>query len=60
MPGKATILYVVDDDAAVLRSLERQLNSAGYDAVSFDSPVKFLDAAVHRKDAFCSIYACLA
>jgi two-component system, LuxR family, response regulator FixJ len=46
MSGKATI-YVIDDDKAVLRSLERQLNSAGYDVVSFDSPAKFLEAAVH-------------
>jgi two-component system response regulator FixJ len=46
MLSKATI-YVVDDDAAVLRSLERQLNSAGYSVVLFDSPAKFLDAAVH-------------
>ncbi len=46
MPSKATI-YVVDDDVAVLRSLERQLNSAGYGVASFDSPAKFLDAAVH-------------
>lgn len=45
MAAKAT-MYVVDDDKAVLRSLERQLSSAGYRVVSFDRAANFLDAAV--------------
>jgi two-component system response regulator FixJ len=37
-------VYIVDDDAAVLRSLERLLNAAGYRTLSFDNSTAFLDA----------------
>jgi two-component system response regulator FixJ len=43
MPGEKTV-YVVDDDAAVRRSLERLLDSAGYKTVSYETPMTFLDA----------------
>jgi two-component system response regulator FixJ len=39
------IVYVVDDDAAVRRSLERLLDSAEYTAVSYEAPAAFLNAA---------------
>jgi two-component system response regulator FixJ len=35
---------VVDDDAAVRRSLERLLDSAGFKAISYETPMAFLDA----------------
>ena len=38
-------VYVLDDDAAVLRSLERLLSSANFEAVTFDRPDAFLAAA---------------
>jgi two-component system response regulator FixJ len=38
-------VYVLDDDAAVLRSLERLLGSANFEAVTFDHPDAFLAAA---------------
>jgi two-component system response regulator FixJ len=38
-------VHIVDDDAAVRRSLERLLNSAGFKAVSYETPMAFLDAA---------------
>ena len=38
-------VYVLDDDAAVLRSLERLLSSANYEPVTFDHPDEFLTAA---------------
>ena len=38
-------LYVVDDDAAVRRSLERLLDAAGFHVVSYESPSAFLEAA---------------
>jgi two-component system, LuxR family, response regulator FixJ len=38
-------VYVLDDDAAVLRSLERLLGSANYRPVTFDHPEMFLAAA---------------
>jgi two-component system, LuxR family, response regulator FixJ len=39
------IVYVLDDDHAVLRSLERLLRSADYEPVTFDHPDGFLRAA---------------
>jgi two-component system response regulator FixJ len=38
-------VYVLDDDAAVLRSLERLLGSANYRPVTFNHPETFLAAA---------------
>jgi two-component system response regulator FixJ len=38
-------VYVLDDDAAVLRSLERLLSSANFEPVTFDRPDAFLAAA---------------
>src|SRR6202048_3587029 len=38
-------VYVLDDDAAVLRSLERLLSSAHFEPVTFDHPEAFLAAA---------------
>jgi two-component system, LuxR family, response regulator FixJ len=47
MPIK-TVVHVVDDDAAIRRSLERLLASAGYTPVSYETPVAFLAAASER------------
>ena len=44
MPAERTI-YVVDDDAAVRRSLERLLGSMGFITVSYATPASFLLAA---------------
>ena len=38
-------VYVLDDDGAVLRSLERLLNSANFEPIIFDRPDVFLAAA---------------
>jgi two-component system response regulator FixJ len=38
-------VYVLDDDAAVLRSLERLLSLANFEPVTFDHPDAFLAAA---------------
>ncbi|MCS3928875.1 FixJ family two-component response regulator [Bradyrhizobium elkanii] len=38
-------VYVLDDDTAVLRSLERLLRSANFKPVVFDNPDAFLTAA---------------
>jgi two-component system response regulator FixJ len=38
-------VYVLDDDDAVLRSLERLLSSANFEPVTFDRPGAFLAAA---------------
>jgi two-component system response regulator FixJ len=38
-------VYVLDDDAAVLRSLERLLSSANFEPVTFERPDAFLAAA---------------
>jgi len=39
------VVHVVDDDAAVRRSLERLLGAAGFRAVCYESAQEFLDAA---------------
>jgi two-component system response regulator FixJ len=46
MPTERTI-HVVDDDAAVRRSLERLLGSMGFTTVSYATPGAFLLAAPH-------------
>jgi two-component system response regulator FixJ len=38
-------VHVVDDDAAVRRSLERLLDAAGFRAVSYETPMAFLASA---------------
>jgi two-component system response regulator FixJ len=44
MPAERTV-YVLDDDEAVLRSLERLLSSAHFEPVTFERPERFLNAA---------------
>jgi two-component system response regulator FixJ len=44
MPAERTV-HVVDDDAAVRRSIERLLHTAGFAVVSYEGPTAFLDAA---------------
>ena len=38
-------VYILDDDTAVLRSLERLLSSANFEPIAFDDPDQFLTAA---------------
>src|SRR6202045_5530920 len=38
-------VYILDDDVAVLRSLERLLSSASFEPIAFDNPDAFLAAA---------------
>jgi two-component system response regulator FixJ len=45
MPTERTV-HIVDDDAAVRRSLERLLDSVGLKTVSYEGAAAFLDAAV--------------
>src|SRR5258707_7538394 len=44
MANERTV-YVLDDDAAVLRSMARLLNSANFQPVTFNHPNEFLAAA---------------
>jgi two-component system response regulator FixJ len=44
VPIERTV-HVLDDDAAVRRSLERLLDSAGLHAISYETSLAFLDAA---------------
>ena len=44
MAAERTV-YVLDDDPAVLRSLERLLSSANFEPITFDHPDTFLKAA---------------
>lgn len=43
-------VHVIDDDAAVRRSLERLLDSAGFQAVTYNSGLAFLQAAPKLTD----------
>jgi two-component system response regulator FixJ len=38
-------IHIVDDDAAVRRSLVRLLDAADFQSVSYESPIEFLEAA---------------
>lgn len=44
MPAERTA-HVVDDDAAVRRSLQRLLDAAGLNVICYETPFAFLDAA---------------
>jgi two-component system, LuxR family, response regulator FixJ len=44
MPSERTV-HIVDDDAAVRRSLERLLQAAGFETVAYATPLVFLEAA---------------
>src|ERR1700686_3907733 len=44
MPAERTV-HVVDDDAAIRRSLELLLDAAGFEVISYDTSLAFLDAA---------------
>src|SRR3984885_11900552 len=44
------IVYIVDDDAALLGSLERTFRAAGLTAVSYQTAFAFLDAAPDLSD----------
>jgi two-component system, LuxR family, response regulator FixJ len=45
MMNDERIVYVVEDDAAVRRSLERLLGSAGFSSILYETARDFLDAA---------------
>jgi two-component system response regulator FixJ len=51
MPAERMV-HVVDDDAAVRRSLERLLQSVGCSCVSYSTPASFLDS-VHELSGGC-------
>lgn len=48
MKEEKPMVFVVDDDASVLKSLERLLRSVGYDVKTFTSAIEFLD--FHHRD----------
>lgn len=54
MTGEKPLVYVVDDDPSVLRSVERLLRSVGYDLETFTSAHDFLDFQ-HRDTPSCLI-----
>jgi two-component system response regulator FixJ len=43
--GAERVIYIVDDDPAVRRSLERLLDAAGFQTASYATPKLFLNAA---------------
>ena len=43
MTDRAPLVFVVDDDAAILKSLRRLLGASGFAVETFSSPLQFLD-----------------
>ncbi len=48
LPGKSSIVLVVDDDESVRKALKRLLNANGYQVMTFKSAEDFLVAARAR------------
>ncbi len=46
MSDSAPLVFIVDDDEAVLKSLKRLLGASGFDVETFASPLQFLDHEV--------------
>jgi len=44
MTEETPLVYVVDDDPSIRKALERLLQSAGYDAMTFASAMEFMDS----------------
>ena len=55
MVGAERVIYIVDDDPAVRRSIERLLESADFKAVSYATPKAFLDVADTLPVAGCAL-----
>lgn len=55
MTQPAPIVFVVDDDASVRRSLARLLKSAGYQVEIFPSAVEFLASGCHQQSPACLV-----
>ena len=52
--SKDKIIFVVDDDSALRRSLHRLLSAHGFDARTFDSAEAFC-ASANPDDGFCLV-----
>jgi FixJ family two-component response regulator len=51
MPKIQRIVYVIDDDASIRKSLSRLLRSADIDAETFSSPEDFLSGSREKENA---------
>ena len=54
MTDTAPVIFIIDDDSSVRRSLERLVKSVGLKAKSFDSAAQFLQSG-HREETGCLI-----
>ncbi|MFO7937137.1 MAG: response regulator [Kiritimatiellia bacterium] len=54
-PWNKAVVYVVDDDEQVRKSIVRLLKAAGYQYESFASAQEFLDAALKQAEACCAL-----
>ena len=55
MNQPAPIVFVVDDDASVRKSLSRLLRSGGYTAETFASATEFLASGRHQQSPACLV-----
>jgi two-component system response regulator FixJ len=46
---KTAVVYVLDDDASLLKSVRRLLDAAGYNVEAFTDPIEFLKQSVLRR-----------
>ncbi len=54
-PWDKAVVYVVDDDEQVNKSIARLLKAAGYQYETFGSAREFLDAALKQAEACCAL-----
>jgi FixJ family two-component response regulator len=55
MTSPTPVIFVVDDDASVRRSLARLLKSAGYEVELFASATEFLESGRHQHSPGCLV-----
>jgi FixJ family two-component response regulator len=55
MNSNQSRVFVVDDDPAVLRALERVIAAAGFAVEAYNSPVSFLQRVPHQDGATCLV-----
>jgi FixJ family two-component response regulator len=56
---ETAVVYVLDDDASLLKSVRRLLDAAGYNVEAFTHPIEFLNQAALRRPEVAVIDICM-